>query len=132
MIFHLVTRRTCCRCGKPFVVLEDGVYLTREECVYHAGKLFRRRGNFFHICTLMVWLWWQLTINQFFFFTQICNIEINYFVSAVQNAAVYERELYVVFLGKVFFLPWKTEEFIKLVDLESTRILEVDEKVTSP
>ena len=46
--------------------------------------------------------------------------------------AVYERELYVVFLGKVFFLPWKTEEFIKLVDLESTRILEFDEKVTSP
>lgn len=53
----------------------------------------------------------------------MCNIEINYFVSAVQNAAVYERELYVVFLGKVFFLLWKTEEFIKLVDLESTRIL---------
>ena len=74
------------------------------------------------------------TDNQlvFFFNTQICNIEINYFVSAVQNAAVYERELYVVFLGKVFFLLWKTEEFIKLVDLESTRILEVDEKVTSP
>ena len=75
------------------------------------------------------------TDNQsvFFFFTQICNIEINYFVSAAQNAAVYaERELYVVFLGKVFFLLWKTEEFIKLVDLESTRILEVDEKVTSP
>lgn len=39
------TRRTCRRCGKPFVVLEDGVYLTREECVYHAGKLFRRRGE---------------------------------------------------------------------------------------
>ena len=38
----------------------------------------------------------------------------------------------MVFLGKVFFLLWKTEEFIKLVDLESTRILEVDEKVTSP
>ena len=39
------------------------------------------------------------TDNQlvFFFYTQICNIEINYFVSAVQNAAVYERELYVVF-----------------------------------
>ena len=74
------------------------------------------------------------TDNQlvFFFYTQICNIEINYFVSAVQNAAVYERELYVVFLGKVFFLLWKTEEFIKLIDLESTRILEVDEKVTSP
>ena len=36
------------------------------------------------------------------------------------------------FLGKVFFLLWKTEEFIKLIDLESTRILEVDEKVTSP
>ena len=36
------------------------------------------------------------------------------------------------FLGKVFFLLWKTEEFIKLVDLESTRILEVDENVTSP
>ena len=74
------------------------------------------------------------TDNQlvFFFYTQICNVEINYFVSAVQNAAVYERELYVVFLGKVFFLLWKTEEFIKLVDLESTRILEVDEKVTSP
>ena len=74
------------------------------------------------------------TDNQlvFFFYTQICNIEINYFVSAVQNAAVYERELYVVFLGKVFFLLWKTEEFIKLVDLEPTRILEVDEKVTSP
>ena len=36
------------------------------------------------------------------------------------------------FLGKVFFLLWKTEEFIKLVDLEPTRILEVDEKVTSP
>ena len=65
------------------------------------------------------------TDNQvvFFFYTQMCNIEINYFVSAVQNAAVYERELYVVFLGKVFFLLWKTEEFIKLVDLESTRIL---------
>lgn len=77
----------------------------------------------------------MLTDNQlvfFFFYTQICNIEINYFVSAVQNAAVYERELYVVFLGKVFFLLWKTAEFIKLVDLESTRILEVDEKVTSP
>lgn len=74
------------------------------------------------------------TDNQlvFFFYTQICNIEINYFVSAVQNAAVYERELYVVFLGKVFFLLWKTKEFIKLIDLESTRILEVDEKVTSP
>ena len=74
------------------------------------------------------------TDNQsvFFFFTQICNIEINYFVSAAQNAAVYERELYVVFLGKVFFLLWKTEEFIKLVDLEPTRILEVDEKVTFP
>ena len=38
----------------------------------------------------------------------------------------------MVFLGKVFFLLWKTGEFIKLVDLESTRILEVDEKVTSP
>ena len=36
------------------------------------------------------------------------------------------------FLGKVFFLLWKTEEFIKLVDLESSRILEVDENVTSP
>ena len=38
----------------------------------------------------------------------------------------------MVFLGKVFFLLWKTKEFIKLIDLESTRILEVDEKVTSP
>ena len=38
----------------------------------------------------------------------------------------------MVFLGKVFFLLWKTEEFIKLVDLEPTRILEVDEKVTFP
>ena len=73
------------------------------------------------------------TDNQLvFFFIHKYVIEINYFVSAVQNAAVYERVLYVVFLGKVFFLLWKTEEFIKLVDLESTRILEVDEKVTSP
>jgi len=39
------SRRTCRRCGKPFVVLEDGVYLTREECVYHAGRLFRKRGE---------------------------------------------------------------------------------------
>lgn len=67
MIFHLVTRRTCCRCGKPFVVLEDGVYLTREECVYHAGKLFRRRGYFFH-----VWYFNGMTVmttdNQLVFF----------------------------------------------------------------
>lgn len=42
------------------------------------------------------------------------------------------RENFVFFFGKVFFPPWKTEEFMKLVDLESTRILEVDEKVTSP
>ncbi|KAL9950803.1 hypothetical protein ACROYT_G043365 [Oculina patagonica] len=38
-------RRICCRCGKPFRVLGDGNYLTREECVYHAGKLFRKRGE---------------------------------------------------------------------------------------
>ena len=48
------------------------------------------------------------TDNQlvfFFFYTQICNIEIDYFVSAVQNAAVYERELYVVFFRQGFFPP---------------------------
>ena len=48
------------------------------------------------------------TDNQlvfFFFYTQICNIEIDYFISAVQNAAVYERELYVVFFRQGFFPP---------------------------
>ncbi|KAK2569791.1 RNA exonuclease 1-like protein [Acropora cervicornis] len=39
------SRRICQRCGKPFVVLEDGVYQTKEECVYHAGKLFGKKGQ---------------------------------------------------------------------------------------
>lgn len=39
------TRRTCQRCGKPFVVLDDGEYVTKEECTYHAGRLFRKRGE---------------------------------------------------------------------------------------
>lgn len=49
------------------------------------------------------------TDNQsvFFFFTQICNIEINYFVSAAQNVAVYKRELCCFFFARFFFLHGK-------------------------
>ncbi|KAK3735420.1 hypothetical protein QZH41_016871, partial [Actinostola sp. cb2023] len=36
-------RRTCCRCGRHYSVCEDGTYVRQEECVYHVGRLFRRR-----------------------------------------------------------------------------------------
>ncbi|CAH3173769.1 unnamed protein product [Porites evermanni] len=44
------SRRICCRCGKPYVVLEDGEYLRKEDCIYHAGKLYRRRGEQSYSC----------------------------------------------------------------------------------
>ncbi|XP_031553926.1 RNA exonuclease 1 homolog [Actinia tenebrosa] len=36
-------RRICCRCGTPYTVLEDGTYFRPEECVYHVGRLLKRR-----------------------------------------------------------------------------------------
>lgn len=39
------TRHICCRCGKPFVILESGEYPNMEECVYHHGRLLRSRSK---------------------------------------------------------------------------------------
>ena len=39
------TDRTCDRCNKPFRVDDDGLQIIKEECVYHWGRLQRRRGN---------------------------------------------------------------------------------------
>ncbi|XP_072903785.1 RNA exonuclease 1 homolog [Hemitrygon akajei] len=33
--------QVCCRCGISFSVTPDGKYISKEECVYHWGKLIR-------------------------------------------------------------------------------------------
>uniref|UniRef100_T1JBB2 C3H1-type domain-containing protein n=1 Tax=Strigamia maritima TaxID=126957 RepID=T1JBB2_STRMM len=38
-----LTDRICCRCGTRFKVTLKGVYLNREECVYHWGRAHKRR-----------------------------------------------------------------------------------------
>ncbi|XP_062903705.1 RNA exonuclease 1 homolog isoform X1 [Mobula hypostoma] len=35
--------QVCCRCGISFSVAPDGNYISKEECVYHWGKLIRRQ-----------------------------------------------------------------------------------------
>ncbi|XP_019645760.1 PREDICTED: RNA exonuclease 1 homolog [Branchiostoma belcheri] len=37
------TMKYCARCGKQFTVLNNNRYLKRDECVYHHGKLWKRR-----------------------------------------------------------------------------------------
>ena len=37
-------RHRCCRCGKPFIIYNDGQYQTVEDCVYHYGRLVKTRG----------------------------------------------------------------------------------------
>ncbi|XP_035699271.1 RNA exonuclease 1 homolog [Branchiostoma floridae] len=37
------TMKSCARCGKQFTVLNNNRYLKRDECVYHHGKLWKRR-----------------------------------------------------------------------------------------
>lgn len=38
--------RTCRRCGKHFGLRENGEYIKKEECIYHWGKAFQKRGLF--------------------------------------------------------------------------------------
>ena len=37
--------KVCVRCGKRFTVFPNGKYASREECVYHWGKCWKRKGN---------------------------------------------------------------------------------------
>ncbi|CAH1242757.1 REXO1 [Branchiostoma lanceolatum] len=37
------TMKCCARCGKQFTVLNNNRYLKRDECVYHHGKLWKRK-----------------------------------------------------------------------------------------
>ncbi|CAI8022620.1 RNA exonuclease 1 homolog [Geodia barretti] len=34
-------RHRCCRCGKNFIIYDDGKYQTVEECIHHYGRLFK-------------------------------------------------------------------------------------------
>ena len=79
LIFSSASRRICCRCGKPFVVLEDGKYLTREECVYHAGKLFRKRGEDLSWKLISVLRIWKISF-MFCFISFICNDYVKLFL----------------------------------------------------
>lgn len=36
--------RVCCRCGKQFTVDEDGFCTTYEECTFHWGRAYKRKG----------------------------------------------------------------------------------------
>lgn len=36
-------RHRCCRCGKPFIIYQDGQYQTVEDCIYHYGRLIKTR-----------------------------------------------------------------------------------------
>jgi len=38
--------KICCRCGKRFSVYADGSYVRNEQCVYHWGKAWKKRGQF--------------------------------------------------------------------------------------
>ena len=38
-------RHLCSRCGKPFVIYNDGKYQTVVECSYHYGRLIKRKGE---------------------------------------------------------------------------------------
>lgn len=44
-------RHRCCRCGKPFIIYQDGQYQTVEDCIYHYGRLIKTRG-ILHTCQL--------------------------------------------------------------------------------
>ncbi|ESO06160.1 hypothetical protein HELRODRAFT_106036 [Helobdella robusta] len=35
--------KICCRCGKGFIVLSNGNYLTNENCFYHWGHSYKKR-----------------------------------------------------------------------------------------
>ena len=37
-------RHFCCRCGKGFIVYNEGEYQSVEECVYHFGRLIKSKG----------------------------------------------------------------------------------------
>ena len=38
-------KRLCDRCGEIYLVSEDGRQVTSQQCVYHWGRLFKRKGN---------------------------------------------------------------------------------------
>ena len=38
-------RRNCDRCLRPYRVNKTGHQVDKEECVYHWGRLYKRRGN---------------------------------------------------------------------------------------
>ena len=44
-LLHLANERICCRCGKRFTVYADGSYARNEQCVYHWGKAWKKRGQ---------------------------------------------------------------------------------------
>ena len=37
--------RLCDRCSKVYRVDEEGMQVEREDCIYHFGRLFRKKGN---------------------------------------------------------------------------------------
>ena len=37
--------RLCCRCGKTYRVNKHGEYITKEDCIYHWGRIRPQRGN---------------------------------------------------------------------------------------
>ena len=37
--------RLCCRCSKNYRVNHDGEYLSRDECIYHWGRMRSQRGE---------------------------------------------------------------------------------------
>ncbi|XP_065069883.1 RNA exonuclease 1 homolog isoform X2 [Rhopilema esculentum] len=39
------TKRTCARCGNPFLLNSEGEYVVKAECTYHWGKMRRFRGK---------------------------------------------------------------------------------------
>ena len=38
-------RHRCCRCGKSFIIYDDGQYQTVEDCLHHYGRLFKVKGQ---------------------------------------------------------------------------------------
>ena len=52
-------KRLCDRCGEIYLVSEDGRQITSQQCVYHWGRLFKRKGNRGEHCIQSCVRMWQ-------------------------------------------------------------------------